>query len=405
MLRRLELHAFKAYEDEIVELEPLSILVGRNGSGKTSVLQAIEFFHGLVVQTLGDHLGRHGWEYKDLPRLKSENLEFGFAALIDLDEGLYWWNVRLGKRLRPGVAVETVIRVADNRYDDVVAGAPPDVDADTELMVRVGREMERLDESAGEWEKVKQTLTSSWLALLDPEEDAERYPGLIAVLDWASRIVPYVVLDPNRLREPSRLSADGIGVAGESLAGFLRFLRSRRPEAFQRVLDRVRGAYPQFQDVEIRAEGTSAFSIAVRESWTEGRHPLLNARQASDGLLRLFAFAALPELSPAPTLLMVDELENGVHPALLGALVSLLASLADEDGIQVVATSHSPIVLNYSDPESIILTFRGENGRAETVALDDTLGYQRLHATFGPGEMWVALGEDGLIRGPKKRGR
>lgn len=75
MLRRLQIDSCKAFDHQDVHLEPLSILVGRNGSGKTSVLQAIEFFNGLVSHSLAVQLGRHGWEYKDLPRLKAENLD------------------------------------------------------------------------------------------------------------------------------------------------------------------------------------------------------------------------------------------------------------------------------------------------------------------------------------------
>lgn len=140
----------------------------------------------------------------------------------------------------------------------------------------------------------------------------------------------------------------------------------------------------------------------MRESWSSEANPLLNARQASDGLLRLFAFAALPEVSPVPTLIMVDELENGVHPELLGSVVSLLEALADEEDIQVVATSHSPVVLNYvSSPGTVLLTDRDMDGKAIIRKLDETAGYERLASAFEPGEMWLAVGERGLIDGPK----
>lgn len=405
LLRRLEIQAFKAFDHEVVDVEPFSVLVGRNGSGKTSVLQAVEFFHGLVAGTLGDHLAGHGWEYKDLPRLKSPNFEFGFGAVLDLADEVYWWRVRLGKRRRSNIASEQVLRVAPDRRDAIARGiAAPDASLDTLLMSRTGRRMRRFDATAGEWESVTQTLTSSWLSAVDLKEDRKRFPGLVALADWARRIEPYVVLDPNRLREPSRLSSTGIGPAGERLAGFLRHLRSRKPEAFQRVESRVRSAYPRLDDVEIQTHNGTAFTLAVRESWAKEGNPLLNARQASDGLLRLFAFAAMPELTPRPSLLMVDELENGVHPELLGAVVALLEELAADEQIQVLATSHSPVVLNYvSSPSSVLLTVRDAEGRADTVPLDETKGFEQLSSAFDTGEMWLSVGEQGLIEGPRQR--
>lgn len=245
MIVRLEIDAFKAFDHEAVGLDPLSILVGRNGSGKTSVLQALEFFHGVVAGNLPEHLARHGWDCKDLPRLKATNYEFGFSVLLDLDGALYWWQLRLGKRRYEGIASEVVIAIHGDRAAEVRAGGDPAEEIDDLVLRRTGRTMERFDAVAEKWESITQTLTSSWLQAVDDRYDRDRFPELVAVADWARRVQPYVVLDSNRLREPSRLSSQGIGAAGEQLAGFLRHLRTRRPDAFARVWNRVKEAYPR----------------------------------------------------------------------------------------------------------------------------------------------------------------
>lgn len=397
MLRLLRIDAFKAYDSQSIPLEPFNVFVGRNGSGKTSVLQAIEFLHGLVADDLATQLTRHLWAYRDLPRLASANAEFAFGALLDLDGHDLWWSVRLGKRRYENIAAETVARLDEDNVDRVLAGDMPHIGEAELLLSRTGRKMRRRDALTRDWESVTQTLTSSWLATVDPKEDQTRFPDLVRVAEWARAIVPYVVLDPNRLREPSPLTRDGIGDAGGNLAGFLRYLRSQRPDAFAAVLERAKRAYPQLEELVIQQEG-SAYRLAVRESWSASQNPLLNARQASDGLLRIFALSALPESEPRPSLVMIDELENGVHPELLGALVEMLESLTENDDIQVVSTSHSPLVVTYAtNPESILLTTRAEAGEAETVRLSDTPGYAALSSVFSPGEMWLARGERRLI--------
>jgi predicted ATPase len=257
--------------------------------------------------------------------------------------------------------------------------------------------MRRFD-VAGSAEEVTQTLTSSWLSTVTPD-DVDRYPGLLAIAEWARRIQPYVVLDPNRLREPSKVTDRGIGAAGDSLAGFLRYLQRDRPDSFERVHARVEEAYDRLEAVNLDVEDGSLYSLEVQERWTDD-NPFLNVRQASDGLLRLFAFAAMPEVEPPPTLLMIDELENGVHPQLLGALVDLLQELSNHS-IQIVATSHSPVVLNWVDDHSgVLLTSRDASGCAHVTPLDSTPGYDYFRSAYDAGEMWLAAGEQGLIDGP-----
>lgn len=273
--------------------------------------------HGLVATDLATQLNRHRWAYRDLPRLASANQEFTFGVWLSLDDDELWWSVRLGKRRYENIAAETVALLTPANIERLQAGNEPEFEDDDLLMDRVGRTMNRFDENAGEWESITQTLTSSWLATIDPRDDRERFPELAAVATWARAIQPYVVLDPNRLREAQQ-------------------------------------------------------------------NPLLNACQASDGLLRIFAFAALPESDVPPSLVMVDELENGVHPELLGSLVDILEQLADDD-IQVVTTSHSPLVVSFvSNPESILLTTRADDGAAQTVRLSDTPGYDALSPSSPP---------------------
>ncbi len=403
MLRLLRIDAFKAYAGQSILLEPANVLVGVNGSGKTSVLQAIEFLHGLVAGDLSKQLGRHRWAYRDLPHLASANKEFQFGALLELDGRHLWWSLRLGKRRYENIAAEQVLSL---RPDDVAAalkGTVPRLTDDNALLVRDGREMQRYDGAENTWEGIKQTLTSSWLSTVT-EDDRVRFPELFAVANWARAVQPYVVLDPNRLREPSSLHRSGIGTAGERLAGFLRHLRSNHPDAFERVLARAKRAYPRLSELQIRQEG-SAYALAVRERWGDNdAGPLLNARQASDGLLRLFALAALPESDPRPTFVMVDEIENGVHPQLLGALVTMLETLSEE-GVQILTTSHSPLIVDYvSQPESVLLTARAADGSAEIRRLSDTEGYASLSGTFSKGEMWLARGEHGLIEAGRNGG-
>jgi predicted ATPase len=385
MLRVLHIDSFKAYVDVRVPLCPVTVIIGPNGSGKTSVLQAVEFLGALVRGTLKEHLDHRGWAYADLPHLRAANKQFGFTADLQLGGGEYEWLLRMGPRRRPGVAAERVTSLSNGRL----------------LMDRTGRRMSRFDHQSGADERVMQTLTSSWLATVQAD-DSDRFPELLRIADWARRIPAYVALDPARLREPWRRTDEGIGPGGERLAGFLGWLKRTQPKRFNDVISRVKKVYPPLVGVTVKQGSYGWNRIEVSERW-DGETVTLNAKQVSDGLLRLLAVSAMHEVPSTPSVVMFDEIENGVHPHLLGALITMLGSLASKGRCQVIATTHSPIVLNHIDDPAQILVAHRRKGNAMLTPLSETAGYRALGQHFDLGELWYNLGEQHLFRRPSHR--
>jgi len=71
-------------------------------------------------------------------------------------------------------------------------------------------------------------------------------------------------------------------------------------------------------------------------------------------------------------------------------------------GVQVLATSHSPIALNYVDSaRQVLLARRVARGPARLSVIADTRGFRELGDHFDIGELWYNLGEQRLIR-PKR---
>ena len=78
----------------------------------------------------------------------------------------------------------------------------------------------------------------------------------------------------------------------------------------------------------------------------------VSALSASDGTLRFLAIlAALFGPEPA-SLYFIEEIENGIHPTRLSLLVDLIEHQTKRRGIQIVATSHSPQLLQVLSPRN-----------------------------------------------------
>jgi predicted ATPase len=77
----------------------------------------------------------------------------------------------------------------------------------------------------------------------------------------------------------------------------------------------------------------------LRFGLTDGR--VLDARHVSEGLLYFLAFSVLEFLSPTP-LLLLEEPENGLHPARIGQVMKALRDFHAATGTQIVLATHEP---------------------------------------------------------------
>jgi hypothetical protein len=80
----------------------------------------------------------------------------------------------------------------------------------------------------------------------------------------------------------------------------------------------------------------------------------ISARSLSDGTLRFLGELTALLTAPRDSLILIEEIENGLHPARIHLLVELLTGLTAERGVQILATTHSPAVLGAladADPE------------------------------------------------------
>ena len=124
----------------------------------------------------------------------------------------------------------------------------------------------------------------------------------------------------------------------ETKEAYLSWLRELRPEHIGDV------------DVLLGAVGEPLFML--RENGREFPAPVL-----SDGTLRFAALAAVFFQPDMPSLVTIEEIENGLHPSRLRLLLELLRSQAERRDVQVIATTHSPRLLEWLEEEEYATTF------------------------------------------------
>jgi predicted ATPase len=133
-----------------------------------------------------------------------------------------------------------------------------------------------------------------------------------------------------------------------------------------------------------------------------GKKITLPASMVSSGLVLFTAFATLLHTTGKPSILMVEEPERGVHPAILADIVKWLREIANPSdgsvGPIVIITTHSPYLLDYCEPEEVLVFNRKDGGSTQVKRMADIKDIKNLLNEFQPGELWTALSEDGIFK-------
>ena len=100
-----------------------------------------------------------------------------------------------------------------------------------------------------------------------------------------------------------------------------------------------------------------------------------------------------------PQILLMDDIEHGLHPlaqkSLLGVLGQVMQKLPN---LQIIATAHSPYLLDQLQPEQIRLMTIGEDGYSVCGRLEDHPQFAKWKDEMAPGELWSLFGEKWLAK-------
>lgn len=89
MFRKLKVDNFKSLVDFSVEFTPMSVIIGNNATGKSSVLQAIDFLCGSVKEDFDIMLERRNWTADNIKSklINSNKIYFDSNILLPSKEG------------------------------------------------------------------------------------------------------------------------------------------------------------------------------------------------------------------------------------------------------------------------------------------------------------------------------
>lgn len=395
MLTGFRVQNFKNLRDVSAEFGPINAIVGPNGAGKSSLLQAIDFLRAFFESSVEVYFDRKGWDYRDIPNVHEKGKITRWTAHAELTPenpdalaGRYEYTVHLQPKRYPTIGHERLVVTAN--------GSEPE-----EVLTRRGTKYALLNRQTGMMESfVSKGLPASVMSALDEEEDGDKYPELFAFRDWVKGFRSFLLWDPQALRAPSRGEYDELGPAGEHLSAVISDMAETRPDDAKQLVGRLRRLFPMISGITVRPKKWGWLELEMKEAGHT-----LNSRQMSDGILRLLAVTSFAYSESLPTLLSLEEPENGVHPRLLSEVVAILGELTRRKTphpCQVFFTSHSPYVIDefVDSPEHVYLMARRGDEGAAVQRLSELPSLEAVRSTYEDslGEAWFT----GLLDVPPK---
>ena len=416
LLVELRLPRFKSLRDATIPLGDLTLLVGRNGSGKSNVLDALTVLSALATgRDLRDALdgGRDG------PVVRGGSAgcapagedSFALGCSADIDGTRYHLDLE--------VEVEPRVQIRSERFWTLRTSGPKRGEA-RELLRSDAPNKDSADLVA-RWDNQKrgynppvvfratQLLLTQVSARVPTAAKAGREIHEIAE-QFLSVLTGIFVLDPvpHQMREyvpekdqTLRRGADNLSAV---LAGLL-----KDPQTGNELLDMTRAlSEAEVSDLSTVTSELGDVMVTLQER-IGGRERPIPARLMSDGTLRFLAMAAGllgspfegvgPRTDSGARLLVVEELENGLHPSQAALLLSQLKNSATRRGVRTFATTHSPALLDAlegEDHHSVVVCSRGSDGWSIATPLTDFPDYARV---VSRGSLGRAATEDQLRPG------
>lgn len=355
-LESISIKGFKSIREVDVELRDINVLIGANGSGKSNFIEVFSFLQAIREENLQRYVERVG----GADRL----LHFGSKLTREIEIRLRFQSV--GNEYE----ITLVSTDTDGLYVYLEAEHPGD-----EL-----KYPEASNRREALWRYGDETAIISPSGRGNVGRRMRRQFRFWRVYHFHDTSQTAPVKKTAKLHDNRYLRADG-----SNLAAFLYLLREKHEGSYRFLRNTVRLVAPFFDDFVL--EPMALNEDTIRLEWRhKGTDAYFDVSSLSDGTLRFIALATLLQQPKElrPSVILLDEPELGLHPYAISMLASMVKSASVDT--QVILATQSPILLDYFEPEDVLVADRVD-GATEFRRLDSDRLAVWLE-DYSIGELW-----------------
>ncbi|WNG31128.1 AAA family ATPase [Cystobacter fuscus] len=350
MITSIQLRSFKGHRDTTVPLGRLTVLVGPNGTGKTSVLQALR----LIPRLMNDKPANVLRGDMNPPDLLSRSQKGPITLAVEGTDKARPWRLTLRfSELDP-----------QNHHPDLLT-----------------------DWSYGEDTDHSKSTPISLNGVLRRKEEE------------ASLVGPAVLyhFDARRIAAAAYSSEENpaVDVDGKNTAVVLAALKLEHEEIFEQIESELRKIVPSIQRIRVRrvkmppTENSNEPRIGNKIFIDFQGAPDVPAHGASEGTLITLALLTALFSPNRPRILLLDDIDQSLHPQaqmeLMGELKRLLENFPE---VQLVATTHSPYILDAIEPSDVRVFAPRKDGSIACRSLSEHPQAEKMRGALTTGQLW-----------------
>ena len=393
MIKEIHFKNWKSFREAVLMIDPLTVLIGANASGKSNALDGFRFLNRIAMgmdltsALVGDASKtgiRGGVEWASL----KPNKEFTLDILFGVDDHLdYLYSITVQTIPQVLLKCESLKRIKytgkhkTRTYQINLFWTDPLSVEVPAITARLYNEHRGKSKDCSRSKSILQQLHGQALR----QEIAE---GINYVVGSLANIF---ILDPapNLMRGFSAFSM-GLEENASNIAGVIAALAKEKKDKVISTISKYANSLPEKDIKKVWAEPVGLFQtdamLYCEEKWVDGNGSItVDARSMSDGTLRFLAVLTALLTRPENSQIIIEEVDNGLHPSRAGLLLGILDEIGQERKIDVLITTHNPALLDELGsamiPFIVVANRNTENGTSELRLLEDIESLPKMLAS------------------------
>lgn len=388
MITELRLRNWKSFFDATLFIDPITVIIGTNASGKSNIFDALKLLSALAspidmmdiaknVRGGAEGIIRRGEQMCNLTITmegdkSSEQLIYEVALAFDGQRNIY-------------IKDESLVLATNKK--NLVMFERKELDEMNKSLVSVALYTE------GKPRYQNFSAKTSVLSQIEYVNCVRRIKDSTLTVVNNLRKIRLSNPIPERMRDFAPLSKT-IAEDASDLAGYLANLDEELKSVTYEAILKYLKPLPDRDIKSIRADKipmTDKAMLFCTEEWTAGHTQEQSALGMSDGTLRFAGIIAMLITAEDKALILLEELDKGVHPSRAKDLVKMLKEIGKQKKLDIICTTHNATFVDELGPQMIpfisYIKRNEENGCTDIHLLEENEQLARLMASKSVGDM------------------